>query len=213
MLALGEIIFILQATTKKENIIENKKMDINLIIPYEKNAKKHDQQQIAQIALSIKEFGFNQPIVLDKDNVIIVGHGRYEAAKLLGLDDVPVITIDLDDKKAKAYRLADNRLNESKWDMELVIKELREIGMEMVELTGFKDQQHSMEIEELAEERAIDEGKYLVLTVEAPEAPRLKARASFYFDDIKTFNRLKKYFALTGSELDTAKLIKLIDGE
>jgi len=68
---------------------------INLAItdikPYSKNAKKHPKRQIEQIAASIKEFGFNQPIVVDKDNTLIVGHGRVEAAKLLGLKEVPAI--------------------------------------------------------------------------------------------------------------------------
>lgn len=70
-------------------------MDISLIKPYPKNAKQHPKRQIEQIANSIKEFGFNQPIVIDKNNTIIVGHGRYEAAKLLGLKDVPIIQVNL----------------------------------------------------------------------------------------------------------------------
>lgn len=112
-------------------------MDVNNIKPYTKNAKKHDKKQVQQIANSIKEFGFNQPIVLDKDNVVIVGHGRLEAAKLLGMTDVPVITVDLTEEQAKAYRLADNKLNESEWDMGLVIDELKGLSSEMLDLTGF----------------------------------------------------------------------------
>jgi len=112
-------------------------MDINKIIPYSKNAKKHPSKQIKQIANSIKEFGFNQPIVIDKNNVVIVGHGRLEAAKLLKMDDVPVLQVDLDKKKAAAYRLADNKLNESDWEMDLVIEELKELDEDLVELTGF----------------------------------------------------------------------------
>lgn len=112
-------------------------MDISKIKPYEKNAKVHPKKQIEQVANSIKEFGFNQPIVLDKNNVIIVGHGRYEAAKLLGLDDVPTITVDLTEEQAKAYRLADNKLNESEWDMKLAVDELKELSEEMQGLTGF----------------------------------------------------------------------------
>jgi len=112
-------------------------MNIEKIKPYEKNAKKHPKKQVEQVANSIKEFGFNQPIVLDKKNVIIVGHGRYEASKLLGLVDVPTITVDLNEEQAKAYRLADNKLNESEWDMGLVINELKGLNDEMLELTGF----------------------------------------------------------------------------
>lgn len=107
------------------------------ILPYSKNAKRHPKKQIEQIAASIKEFGFNQPIVVDKAGVIIVGHGRYEAAKLLELTTVPVIQLNVSEKHAKAYRLADNKLNESEWDMDLVIEELKELTEPLIELTGF----------------------------------------------------------------------------
>ena len=112
-------------------------MKIENIKPYEKNAKKHPKKQVEQIAKSIKEFGFNQPIVIDKKGVIIVGHGRYEAAKLLGLSDVPVIEVELTEEQVKAYRLADNKLNESEWEMDLVIEELKGLSEEMLDLTGF----------------------------------------------------------------------------
>lgn len=99
---------------------------IGSIKPYEKNAKAHPVAQVEQIAASIKEFGFNQPIVVDKEGVIIVGHGRYAAAQHLGLEIVPVIEADITEEQAKAYRLADNRLNETPWNMDLVIAELKE---------------------------------------------------------------------------------------
>jgi site-specific DNA-methyltransferase (adenine-specific) len=126
---------------KKEEI------KIEEIKPYPKNAKKHPQKQIRQIADSIREFGFNQPLVLDKKKVIIVGHGRFEAAKMLKLKVVPCITVNLPPKKAKAYRLADNKLNESDWEMELVIEELKELDEDILELTGF-DKDLIAEIEE-----------------------------------------------------------------
>jgi len=112
-------------------------MDISKIKPYGKNAKQHPPKQIKQIAASIKEFGFNQAVVVDKAGVIIVGHGRFEAAKLLGMKDVPVIQLDLTDQQAKAYRLADNKLNESAWEMDLVIEELKGLTSNMLDLTGF----------------------------------------------------------------------------
>lgn len=87
-------------------------LPIESIKPYFKNAKDHSEKQIKKIAASIKEFGFNQPIVIDKDKTIIVGHGRYIAALSLGLPEVPVIMVNLDDQRAKSYRLADNKLNE-----------------------------------------------------------------------------------------------------
>lgn len=107
------------------------------IKPYGKNAKKHPDKQIKQVAASIEAFGFNQPIVVDKDDVIIVGHGRFGAAHYLGLTEVPVLTVDLNEEQAKAYRLADNKLNESEWDMQLVIQELKGLEVNLVDLTGF----------------------------------------------------------------------------
>lgn len=112
-------------------------MNIASIRPYDKNAKKHPKKQVEQVAASIKEFGFNQPIVVDKKGVIIVGHGRFEAAKLLGMTDVPVLEVDLTEEQAKAYRLADNKLNESEWDMKLAVEELKELSEEMARITGF----------------------------------------------------------------------------
>jgi DNA modification methylase len=112
-------------------------MNISLITPYEKNAKKHPKKQIEQVANSIQEFGFNQPIVIDKNNIIIVGHGRYEAAKFLGMKDVPVLVVDLTEQQSASYRLADNKLNESDWNMDLVIEELKGMTPEMLDLTGF----------------------------------------------------------------------------
>ncbi|MDA3839913.1 MAG: DNA methyltransferase [Patescibacteria group bacterium] len=118
--------------------MKNEKLvKIEEIKPYAKNAKKHPVKQINQIAKSIKDFGFNQPIVLDKKNIIIVGHGRYEAAQILELKEVPCIVVDLNEQEARAYRLADNKLNESDWDMDLVIEELKLLDKEKIEITGF----------------------------------------------------------------------------
>ena len=109
------------------------------ITPYPQNAKKHPQKQIEQIKASIKEFGMNQPIVVDRHGVIIVGHGRYQALLELGMEIKPeyVNQVLLNEEQAKAYRLADNKLNESEWDMNLVIEELKGLSEPMLELTGF----------------------------------------------------------------------------
>jgi DNA modification methylase len=111
-------------------------MKIADIKPYSKNAKKHTKKQIQQVANSIKEFGMNQAIVVDKNGVIIVGHGRYEACKLLGIEP-EIKVLDISEEKANAYRLADNKLNESEWDMDLVIEELKGLSEPMLDLTGF----------------------------------------------------------------------------
>lgn len=111
------------------------------IKPYSKNAKKHPNSQLEQVAKSIKEFGWQQPIVVDKNNVIIVGHGRWLAYKKYkdeyNLPEPTINVAELNEEQASAYRLADNKLNESDWDMELVIEELSDLSEELIELTGF----------------------------------------------------------------------------
>jgi len=110
-------------------------MDINKIIPYEKNTKKHPDNQIDIIASSIDKFKFDQPIVIDENNVIIKGHGRLLGAKRLGLKSVPVIIrTDMSDAEKMASRLADNKSNESDWDFELLeleLEELKELDIDM----------------------------------------------------------------------------------
>lgn len=115
-----------------------KEISIKELRLYPKNAKKHDKKQIQQVANSIKRFGFVQPLVIDKNNEIIIGHCRYESAKLLGMDEVPCVQIEnLTDKEIQALRLADNKLNESQWDMGLVIEDLKGLDPELLDLTGF----------------------------------------------------------------------------
>ncbi len=101
-------------------------IEIDKVIPYEKNPRKN--QSVDKVAQSIKDFGFQQPIVVDKNMVVIVGHTRLMGAKQLGQTHVPVVQADLDEAKAKAYRIADNRVNEdSGWDNELLQAELNEL--------------------------------------------------------------------------------------
>lgn len=98
------------------------------LTPYERNTKKHDQKQIDNVAESIKRFGFVQPIVIDKNDVVVIGHCRLLASKQLGLAQVPCLYVDsLTDEQVKALRIADNKTNESEWDMEMLRLELPEI--------------------------------------------------------------------------------------
>lgn len=118
----------------------NEPMKLQDIKPYPKNAKKHPEEQVQKIANSIREFGFNQPIVVDRNNEIIVGHGRFLAAQKLGLTEVLTIKLEnLSEEQVKAYRLADNKLNESNWEMEKVIEDLRALDEASfdIDLTGF----------------------------------------------------------------------------
>lgn len=108
------------------------------VTPYKKNAKKHPKEQVQKIANSIQRFGWAQPLVVDKDNQLIIGHGRLEAAKLLQLETVPVLRMEnLTQDEVNALRLADNKLNESEWDMDLVDLELGELPEDLKVLTGF----------------------------------------------------------------------------
>ena len=117
-------------------------MSPDALIPYEKNAKMHPAEQIERIANGIKAFGWTQPIVIDKDNVVVIGHGRLLAAKELLLDKVPVVKRDdLTKEQIKALRLEDNKTNESAWDFSLLEQELAELSIEGFDMTqfGFQD--------------------------------------------------------------------------
>lgn len=98
--------------------------------PYDKNAKKHDKKQIANVAESIKQFGFVQPCVLDKDNNVIIGHCRLLAAKKLKMTDVPCVCVeDLTEEQVKALRIVDNKSNESPWDFDFLADELADLDL------------------------------------------------------------------------------------
>ena len=116
--------------------------DINELIPYINNPRINDGA-VDKVASSIKNFGFKNPIIIDKENVIIAGHTRLKAAKKLGLKEVPVIRVeDLTENQIKAFRIADNKTAEfADWDIELLNIELESIG-EM--FTGFDEVEKEM---------------------------------------------------------------------
>lgn len=114
---------------------------LEMLVPYERNAKKHPQEQIEKLKKSIQEFGFISPCLIDRDNRIIAGHGRVEAARQMGMDVVPCVYIEgLTDEQRRAYILADNRLTElGGWDLETVSDELsalRDLNFDIT-TTGF----------------------------------------------------------------------------
>lgn len=169
-------------------------MKIKDIIPYEKNAKKHDKTQIANVAESIKRFGFAQPLVVDKDNVLIIGHCRLLAAKQLKLREVPVVRMDdLTEEQVKQLRLLDNKLNESDWDIELLQAEVEELDFD-----GFDIDWGISPIEELVD----------VVEDEAPE-PDLENPPIAQLGDIYQLgdNRL-----ICGDSTDVNVIDMLMDG-
>lgn len=118
-------------------------LKIESLIPYARNARTHSETQVAQIAASIREFGFTNPVLIDADDGIIAGHGRVLAARKLGLETVPVIRIDyMSEAQKRAYIIADNKLAlNAGWDDELLaleLGELRQFGFDL-SLTGFND--------------------------------------------------------------------------
>ena len=119
--------------------------DINSIKPYENNPRKLSEKAIEKVAMSLKEYGFRQPIVVDKDRIIVAGHTRFRASKKLGLKQVPVSIIDnLTPEQINAYRIADNRTaEESEWDNELLKMEIKDLEAKdfKLDLLGFNEDQ------------------------------------------------------------------------
>lgn len=127
------------------------------LIPYGKNAKKHPAEQVRLIANSLKEFGWQQPIVVDKNNVVIIGHGRLLAAKRLKMQTVPVVHAEsLTDDQVKALRLADNKVAESEWNKDFLKLELDEIKWDMSDF-GFDLSVEEEDTEDEAKEQEYEE--------------------------------------------------------
>ena len=128
------------------------------LLPYARNARKHSEKQVVQIAASIREFGFNTPCLIDDKNMLIAGHGRLLAAQKLDIDRVPCIRLDhLSEIQAKAYNLVDNQLAvNAEWDMDLLSLEVQELdNMEFdVDLLGFED----MKLKELLAQNLFEPG-------------------------------------------------------
>ena len=149
-------------------------LEIESLIPYARNARTHDDAQVAQIAGSIKEFGFNNPVLVSLDNSIIAGHGRVLAARKLGMDKVPVVRLEhLTETQRKAYILADNRIAmNSDWDKDLLKVEFEELKLDGVDLEalGF----NLGEIDEVLGAELTDGLTDEDLVPETPEEPKTK---------------------------------------
>lgn len=145
---------------------------LDQIIPYINNPRINEKG-IDKVASSIKEFGFNSPIILDKDNVIIAGHTRYLAAQKLGLEEVPCINVEhLSPAQIKAYRIADNKVAEySDWEDELLkleLEQLKEIEFDL-SLTGFEEWETEHLLNPISEEDLQD---FFVEKENKPKEPK-----------------------------------------
>jgi len=120
---------------------------VDRLVPYERNARTHSAEQVAQLAASIAEFGFVNPILVDSNDGIIAGHGRLTAAKDLGMAEVPVVILDhLSARQRRAYIIADNKLAlNAGWDVSLLQEEIVSLNLEDFDLSvlGFDDSELS----------------------------------------------------------------------
>ena len=174
------------------------------LIPYAKNSRTHSEAQVAQIAGSIKEFGFNNPVLVDEDNGIIAGHGRVMAAQKLGLQTVPCIRLaHLSDTQRKAYVIEDNRLAlNAGWDDQMLTLELQELDGEDFDLSllGFEaDELNALlnpikETEGLTDEDAVPD---------VPEEPKTKPGDIY---------QLGRHRLMCGDSTSIDAVEKLMDG-
>lgn len=172
------------------------------LIPYANNARTHDDSQVTQIASSIKEFGFNNPILIDDDNGIIAGHGRLMAAKKLGLIEVPTIKLShLTEAQRKAYILADNRIAlNSGWDTELLSLELKDLDSEIdLTLLGFD----AKELSALLSPEVLDGLTDEDAVPDVPEEPKTK---------LGDIYKLGNHRLMCGDSTSIDDVEKLLDG-
>jgi DNA modification methylase len=182
---------------------------VALLRPWTRNARTHSRKQLRQIADSIERFGFTNPVLIDSDNRILAGHGRVEAAKLIGMTDVPCLSFDhLSASEKRAYMLADNKLAlNAGWDEELLaleLKELSEADLEFsLDITGFSIAEVDSLIEALSPEEAGDP------TEDALPNPATTPRRCRPGD----IYRLGPHRLICGDVLNAAIVEALMDGE
>lgn len=193
--------------------MEIKHRPVDDLIPYARNAKKHDDAQVAQIAASIREFGFNNPVLIDQDNGIIAGHGRVLAARKLGLAEVPCIRLGhLTDTKRRAYIIADNRLTETGggWDTELLALELEDLRLDDfdLDLTGFE----AAALKEILGDGMGDDGSDLPEDTE-PEIDRAEELRQKWGVETGQLWKLGEHRLLCGDSTRAEDVARVMEGE
>ena len=174
--------------------METIKIKVGDIKPYERNAKKHDERQIKNVMESIKQFGLVQPLVVDKDNVLIIGHCRLIAAKRLKMREVDCIRAEeLTQEQVDKLRLLDNKLNESEWDMDLLLEDIPEL-----DFSDFDIDWGLPEVDDPTE------------NIQEDEPPELPEEAKAIVGDIYEFGGVHRL--ICGDSTDVAVIDRLMDG-
>lgn len=169
---------------------------ISELTPYENNARTHSNEQIEAICNSIREFGFINPVIIDENNMILVGHGRIEAAKVIGIEEAPYRRVEnLTEDQKRAYILADNKLSDlGGWDEELLAQELENIDLDM-SLFGFDD----IDIGEIDIKENIEEDE--IPEIDEEKEPKAK-RGEIY--------KLGNHYLMCGDSTSEADVDKLL---
>jgi len=194
-----------EAIEKVKGAGKIERIAVETLLPYAKNSRTHSDEQVAQIAASIKEFGFNNPILIDKENTIIAGHGRLMAARRVGMADVPCIRLGhLTETQRKAYIIADNRLAlNAGWDNELLTIELNDLLEDgfALDILGFDADELKNLLDPIKPTEGLtDEDE----VPEVPEEPKTKPGDIY---------RLGKHRLMCGDSTSIDDLEKLCDGQ
>lgn len=184
------------------------------LMPYEKNAKVHSEEQILKIAHQISEFGFDQPIVVDKEKVVVKGHGRRLAAIKLGLKEVPVIiATHLTEEQAIAARIADNKVGEAPWDPELLkfdLLTLQRLDFNM-ELTGFELPKIEEMLNPLTSEDKFTEKSHQSVSERKEGYENSDIRQIILVTDPETFEKTMRTFAELQGEFQVETNVEVVE--
>ena len=186
-------------------------IDLNQLRPYANNPRKN--LNVDKVAESIKEYGFQQPIVIDKDNNILAGHTRYYASKKLELVQVPVVKADLNETKAKAYRLADNRVaQDSNWDLPKLNLEIEQLKNEDydIDILGFEDYEIEKLFNSVEPTFEATNNEFQNYDVSDIQAPTSAVRMVQLFLNTETEPLLKKMVEHLKQKYNTANLTDTI---
>ena len=193
-------------------IIQKKLADI---VPYANNTQKHDETQIKNVAESIKKYGWVQPIVIDNDGTIVIGHCRALAAERLGIEEVPCVVVsDLTEEEINALRIVDNKTNESPWDFDLLSAELPEIDLSDFDFDfdfGLDKKKNKEEIEGEVEFSEIlgEENNYLVLQFKT-DIDWLNAQSIFGLETVKSYSTRKD--GKVAKNMERKGVARVLDG-